>query len=85
MRKFRKIPVVIEAEQWFKQGDVPEAPIKKAIFDDKSYIETLEGQYPMKPGLWVVKGVEGEFYPVQPDIFLKTFEAVETSFGLGQK
>ena len=27
MKKFRKKPIVIEAEQWFKIGDVPEAPI----------------------------------------------------------
>ncbi|HEL2125417.1 TPA: hypothetical protein TY895_001609 [Streptococcus suis] len=34
------------------------------------YIETLEGT--MKD--WVITGVDGERYPVKPDIFAKTYE-----------
>jgi hypothetical protein len=27
-------------------------------------------------GDWIIKGVNGEFYPCKPDIFAKTYEAV---------
>jgi hypothetical protein len=28
------------------------------------------------PGDWIIKGVNGEFYPCKPDIFAKTYEPV---------
>lgn len=28
-------------------------------------------------GDWIVKGIGGEFYPVKPDIFRKTYEAAK--------
>ena len=28
-------------------------------------------------GDWIIKGVNGEFYPCKPDIFAKTYELVE--------
>jgi hypothetical protein len=27
-------------------------------------------------GDWIIRGVQGEFYPCKPDIFAKTYEAV---------
>jgi len=39
-------------------------------------IATLEGVMQVKPGDWVIKGVQGEFYPCKPDIFDQTYEAV---------
>ena len=45
--------------------------------DDERYpIQTLEGVIYASPGDWVIKGVNGEFYPCKPDIFDKTYEAV---------
>ena len=29
------------------------------------------------PGDWIIKGVQGEFYPCKPDIFAATYEPVE--------
>jgi len=40
-------------------------------------IETLEGTMVASPGDWIVTGVNGEQYPVKPDIFEKTYERVE--------
>ncbi|WP_407690379.1 hypothetical protein [Salimicrobium halophilum] len=40
-------------------------------------IETLEGTMRADVGDYVIKGVNGEFYPCKPDIFEKTYEAVE--------
>jgi len=39
-------------------------------------IQTLEGTMTASPGDWIIKGVQGEFYPCKPDIFEQTYEAV---------
>jgi hypothetical protein len=39
-------------------------------------IPTLEGDHTALHGDWIVKGVKGEFYPVKPDIFAATYEAM---------
>lgn len=39
-------------------------------------IPTLEGDMKAMVGDWIIKGVNGEFYPCKPDIFQKTYEAV---------
>ena len=43
------------------------------------YIEipTLEGDMTVSYGDYIIKGVNGEFYPCKPDIFLKTYEPAE--------
>lgn len=40
-------------------------------------VDTLEGRVSAKVGDWIVRGVEGEFYPVRADIFAKTYEVVQ--------
>lgn len=40
-------------------------------------IETLEGTMVANIGDYIIKGVNGEFYPCKPDIFEKTYEVVE--------
>lgn len=85
--KFRKKPVVIEANQltdinaeqlavWCN-GDLH----GKQPGDVGSYItiKTLEGEMLASPGDWIIKGVNGEFYPCKPDIFEKTYEPVVES------
>lgn len=37
-------------------------------------IATLEGKMEATPGDFIIKGVQGEFYPCKPDIFAKTYE-----------
>lgn len=37
------------------------------------WIDTLEGGHIVCPGDWIVTGVQGERYPVKPDIFAATF------------
>ena len=39
-------------------------------------IETLEGNHKAMPNDYIIKGVQGEFYPCKPDIFEATYEAV---------
>ena len=79
--KFKKKPVVIEATQWFKQGDHHAVVIKKegaGRYGVISYpwIETLEGGHVVTEGDWIITGVKGEHYPCKPDIFEMTYEPV---------
>ncbi len=62
MVRVRKIPVEVEAEQ----------------IDSIQYIETLEGVMKASAGDWIITGVDGERYPIKPDIFQKTYEIVES-------
>jgi hypothetical protein len=74
MAKFRKKPVVIEATQWFKDGDHPE--VRPGKHTGVPMIETLEGVHLVTPGDWIITGVKGEHYPCKPDIFEATYEEV---------
>ena len=49
--------------------------------DTPHYIEihTLEGDMRADLGDWIVKGVQGEFYPCKPDIFEATYEPADGS------
>lgn len=40
------------------------------------HIKTLEGLMLASIGDYVIKGVQGEFYPCKPDIFEQTYELV---------
>lgn len=68
--KFRKKPVVIEAEV-YRPG------LEDGFENGRPYIETLEGRHYISSGDYVVTGIRGERYPVKPDIFEATYEPVE--------
>ena len=40
-------------------------------------IETLEGSMKINDGDYIIKGVQGEYYPCKPDIFEATYEKVK--------
>ena len=40
------------------------------------HIKTLEGWMRVSVGDYVIKGVNGEFYPCKPDIFEKTYDII---------
>lgn len=40
------------------------------------WISTLEGDMRADPGSFVIRGVQGEFYPCATDIFAATYELV---------
>ena len=41
------------------------------------FIKTLEGDMLARKGDYIIKGVNGEFYPCKMDIFKKTYDEVE--------
>ena len=84
MARYRKKPIVIEAEQWFpgNQNDaVAEHKDKGTGIVLCGYIETLEGRHIVSPGDWVITGIKGEKYPCKPDIFELTYEQIEIERG----
>ena len=77
MAKFRKKPIIIEAEQWFPGIRIEGLEIGGYFGDPDAYIETLEGVMKLSPGDWIITGIKGEKYPCKPDIFKATYELVE--------
>lgn len=77
--KFRKKPVVIEAEQWFPGKEIVGVRIGRDEFwdEDGAHICTLEGPLHVSPGDWIITGVKGERYPVKDEIFKMTYEKAE--------
>lgn len=80
MAKYRKKPIIIEAEQ-FIIWDTKNPPqfvtihgITFPVYDLTIVIPTLEGQHIASNLDWIIKGVKGELYPCKPDIFDATYE-----------
>ena len=54
---------------------MPRGKMIHAPFNQRCLIVlTLEGEMIAAPGWWIIKGVKGEFYPCDPDIFVETYE-----------
>ena len=83
MKRYRKKPVVIEAVQlnednfervvlWIHH----EGDRKVESGNHIMIIHTLEGEMRAEIGDWIIKGVNGEFYPCKNNIFRLTYEEV---------
>jgi hypothetical protein len=83
MTAFRKKPVVIEAVLWTGRNvqEVKDfmGPFRVTPNVGKVLIDTLEGEMSAAVGDWIIRGVQGEFYPCKPDIFEATYEPAEVS------
>ena len=81
MAQYRKRPVVVEAIQYLREENIGECMEFCPVLDyhpdeNEYYIHTLEGDLHVSKGDFIIKGVQGEFYPCKPDIFKKTYEEV---------
>ena len=88
MAQYRKRPIAIEAIQYDGINSAEIAKFMNQPIRTKTSpapgkpsgnisIETLEGTMQAIPGDYIIKGIEGEFYPCKPKIFEKTYELVE--------
>ena len=92
MAKYRKKPVVIEAEAYrrgledgFEYADQLEFPVTDGMYEASivdgvrlyPYIDTAEGRHYISAGDYIITGIENERYPCKPQIFAKTYELVE--------
>jgi len=74
--KYRKKPVIIEAEQlFFDQQPWPDAEYRD--WNKQLQVKTLEGWLTVSNGDWIITGVQGEKYPCKDSIFEETYEKVE--------
>lgn len=88
MAKFRKKPVVIDAWHFTKNNYKNGVPV---TFQDPTVslwsqyggsviggeIDTLAGKrYAVSENDWIIKGVDGGFYPIKHDIFIAKYEPV---------
>lgn len=74
-----KKPVKVEAIQFKGDENLMEClEFLKALKPggDDLIIRTLEGDMKVSKGDYIIKGVNGEFYPCKPDIFKKTYSLV---------
>lgn len=91
MAKYRKLPVIIEAEKvndllYGFAHDFSKLPqwvidaydnMKIAAITDNYFnVKTLEGVMLASREDYLVKGIDGELYPCKIDIFEKTYERV---------
>lgn len=90
MGSYRKKPVVIEAQEFNGTEESVAQFIPMDLFEYRKYdrvnsnhypptlvINTLEGNMIAQVGDYIIKGVNGEFYPCKPDIFAKTYDQVD--------
>ncbi len=90
-QSYRKKPVVIEAVRFdgsnfdeIADWVMPRAPGDTDLSgvggdDPHLTIHTLEGNMRADVGDWIIRGVQGEFYPCKPAIFEATYELAEPS------
>jgi len=92
-KKYMKKPLEVEAIQWnsINLSEIEEFVGENLVYDinDSAWklnvaaptvemiIKTLEGNMKINVGDYIVKGINGEFYPVKEDIFLKTYEPIQ--------
>lgn len=91
--KYKKKPITIEAIRWngLNLEEIKKFVGNSLIYEifDEAWklgkgrpmvemkIKTLEGIMTVSEGDYIIKGVQGEFYPCKPDIFEETYEQVE--------
>lgn len=88
--KYRKKPVEVEAVQWTgkNRGEIRFfcthgaffAPTRQdtegRVTEWRLLIDSPEGIMYAEAGDYIIKGVNGEFYPCKSDVFAKTYERV---------
>ena len=95
MEKFRKKPVMIEAIQLTNDRSVIveiletiagkfidniSSEVDRVIIQGGININTLEGTMKANFNDYIIKGINGEFYPCKPDIFEKTYDVVKLAY-----
>lgn len=92
-KRYRKKPVEVEAMHFMKGaqsgfgyeiaawcGGRFNTDVKPSDHTDVRYtisIPTLEGVVTANEGDYIIRGVQGEFYPCRPDIFEATYEEAD--------
>lgn len=83
IKKYIKKHIPVEAVQWKGSPVIDTQEERKFLLDKAQFgidgeevvltVHTLEGDMKAHSGDYIVKGVDGEFYPVKKEIFEKTY------------
>lgn len=81
MPYYRKKPIPVEARQYTGDNFIElqnwsEDNVARDDDSNNVFVITLEGSMFFDEGDYIIKGVRGEFYPCQKDIFEETYEEV---------
>lgn len=81
---FKKRPVVIEAVKIPIIGELDEeakrflnVPQIRPLTGGAYRVETKEGPLIAYRGSWIIRGLAGEYYPCDDQVFLATYDQVE--------
>jgi len=86
MPRYRKKPVVVEAIQFLDVTNdyetarefCPSLSRESRAGVWRYFIDTLEGQMQVAAGDYIIRGVQGEYYPCKGDIFMATYSEEPT-------
>ena len=84
MPTYRKKPVEIEAVQWTEELSMQAlidftnglVRLNDVDCDFKVYDRLHDTWVSFQYGDWIIKGVQGEFYPCRDDVFQQTYDVV---------
>jgi len=72
----------------FIQNEIPDLEFQKAVkkpihvrciqIDEPFEVETMEGMMQGKKGDYLIIGIHDEMYPIDKEIFLKTYDLVDS-------
>ena len=92
IKDYMKKQIVVQAMVWTGENSeeledfIGHVCIGQDFYFDEDrnlFIVTLEGDHRADIGAYIIKGVKGEFYPCQPDIFEMSYEEVTQKQAIG--
>lgn len=82
MTKYRREPVIIDAIQWTGDNYIEVFEFTEGnawpthSHSDTLAVSTLEGEMMATKGCYIIRDMNGDYFPCQDDIFNKTYEQV---------
>lgn len=79
MIKYRRLPIIVEAIE-YKGENISEiikfinGKTRVIRHSSNIFLETSRGEMEFLIGDYIIKGIEGEFYPCKSETFKKTYE-----------
>ena len=77
MLKAKKKPIIIEYVQYNGSVDTIPKDCLHFFIGDVLYIRTLEGNMRCNINDYIIKGIKGEFYSIQKNIFEESYDLIE--------
>ena len=79
MAFYKNKPVIIEAVQWdgkniYEVCRFLNQQAADVLINNELYIKTLEGVMHASVDDFIIKGINGEYYPCKPDIFNNSYD-----------